>query len=267
LIAREIAKALNSREPKIVNGPEILDKFVGEAEKNIRELFREADEEWDRLGFNSELHVIILDEIDAIAKKRGFIVGDGSGVRDSVVNQLLTKIDGVKERNNVLIIGLTNRIDLLDPAIIRPGRLEVHVRVKEPTRSGREEILYIMMKPMILGNFLSITDAKLFAERISFITAGYTGADLAGLLRSACSFAVNRYHNDNDNKIEIKWNDIELAIKEMKNTKSISKRKIITETIDHHFQRVFKPMKIKYSRKLEDILYDDNNNDNNNNNN
>ena len=255
MIAREIAKALNSREPKIVNGPEILDKFVGEAEKNIRELFREADEEWDRLGFNSELHVIILDEIDAIAKKRGFIVGDGSGVRDSVVNQLLTKIDGVKERNNVLIIGLTNRIDLLDPAIIRPGRLEVHVRVKEPTRSGREEILYIMMKPMILGNFLSITDAKLFAERISFITAGYTGADLAGLLRSACSFAVNRFHNE-DTKIEIKWIDIEEAIKEMRNTKRISKRKIIYETISHQFQRVFKPIKINYTRKLEDILYD-----------
>ena len=127
---------MNSREPKIVNGPEILgiiniiiniiiiitiiiiivviivDKFVGEAEKNIRELFREADEEWDRLNFHSELHVIVFDEIDAIAKKRGFM-GDSSGVRDSVVNQLLTKIDGVKERSNVLIIGLTNRLDLL----------------------------------------------------------------------------------------------------------------------------------------------------------
>lgn len=79
LIAREIAKLLNARTPKVVNGPEILDKYIGEAERNIRELFRDADEEWDRLGYRSDLHVIVLDEFDSIAKRRGVLAGDGSG--------------------------------------------------------------------------------------------------------------------------------------------------------------------------------------------
>ncbi|KAJ1411520.1 ATPase, partial [Ochromonadaceae sp. CCMP2298] len=125
LIAREIARTLNSVEPKIVNGPEIMDKFVGEAERNIRDLFEDAERDWDRYGHASPLHVIIFDEIDAIAKKRGSLDGDGSGVRDSCVNQLLSKIDGIKEANNVLVVGLTNRKDLLDMALLRAGRLEV----------------------------------------------------------------------------------------------------------------------------------------------
>jgi vesicle-fusing ATPase len=76
--------------------------------------------------------VIIFDEIDAIAKKRGSLDGDGSGVRDSCVNQLLSKIDGIKEANNVLVVGLTNRKDLLDMALLRAGRLEVHLEVLAP---------------------------------------------------------------------------------------------------------------------------------------
>ena len=122
MIAREIARILNAREPKVVNGPEIMDKFVGEAERNIRLLFKEAEEEWDAERENSALHVIIFDEFDAIAKKRGMLAGDGSGVRDSCVNQLLSKLDGIAAINNVLVIGLTNRIDLIDPALLRPGR-------------------------------------------------------------------------------------------------------------------------------------------------
>ena len=257
LIAREIAKALNAREPKIVNGPEILDKFVGEAEKNIRELFRDADDEWDRLNYKSELHVIILDEIDAIAKRRGLMTGDGSGVRDSVVNQLLTKIDGVRERNNVLVIGMSNRIDLIDPALIRPGRLEVQIKIENPTRGGRIEILYIMLKPMILGNFIRLDEAKKFATKIAIATAGFTGADLAGVLRSASSFALNRYYGD-DTEIKITWPDIEAGLKEMKKNKKVSKRKIISETLQYHFKRVFNQSKFKNDkyRTLEQILYD-----------
>lgn len=113
LMARQIGNMLNAREPKIVNGPQILDKYVGESEANIRRLFADAEEEEKRLGPNSGLHIIIFDEIDAICKARGS-TGGNSGVHDTVVNQLLAKIDGVEQLNNILVIGMTNRKDMID---------------------------------------------------------------------------------------------------------------------------------------------------------
>jgi len=124
LMARQIGKMLNAKEPKIVNGPEILDKYVGQSEANIRLLFADAEEEEKKLGPNSGLHIIIFDEIDAICKSRGS-VGGGTGVHDTVVNQLLSKIDGVEQLNNILVIGMTNRRDMIDEALLRPGRMEV----------------------------------------------------------------------------------------------------------------------------------------------
>ncbi|KAF3551992.1 hypothetical protein DY000_02003171 [Brassica cretica] len=124
LMARQIGKMLNGKDPKIVNGPEVLSKFVGETEKNVRDLFADAEQDQRTLGDASELHVIIFDEIDAICKSRGS-TRDGTGVHDSIVNQLLTKIDGVEALNNVLLIGMTNRKDLLDEALLRALTLEV----------------------------------------------------------------------------------------------------------------------------------------------
>ena len=91
LIARQIGKALESVEPKIVNGPEILNKFVGASEENIRKLFQDAEKEYKQMGDESQLHIIIFDELDAICKQRGG-KADGTGVGDSVVNQLLSKV-------------------------------------------------------------------------------------------------------------------------------------------------------------------------------
>jgi vesicle-fusing ATPase len=108
LIARKISQALTAKEPKVVNGPEILDKFVGESERKIRDLFADARKDQQELGDESDVHIIIFDEIDAICKARGSS-RDGTGVGDSVVNQLLTQIDGVDSLNNVLVIGMTNR--------------------------------------------------------------------------------------------------------------------------------------------------------------
>ncbi|KDO17569.1 hypothetical protein SPRG_21859, partial [Saprolegnia parasitica CBS 223.65] len=142
LIARQIGKVLNAKEPKVVNGPEILDKFVGESERKIRDLFADARKEQDEVGEDSELHIIIFDEIDAICKARGSS-RDGTGVGDSVVNQLLTQIDGVDSLNNVLVIGMTNRKDMLDEALMRPGRLEVQVEINLPDEHGRGQILSI----------------------------------------------------------------------------------------------------------------------------
>jgi vesicle-fusing ATPase len=153
LIARKIGAVLNAREPKIVNGPEILNKFVGASEENIRNLFKDAEEEQAEMGDDSELHIIIFDELDAICKSRGSS-RDGTGVGDSVVNQLLSKIDGVDSLNNILIIGMTNRKDMMDEALLRPGRFEVHVEIGLPSEHGRLQILNIHTKKMRDNEFL-----------------------------------------------------------------------------------------------------------------
>ena len=116
LLAREICGALGAREPKIVNGPEMMSKYVGDSEQFIRSLFVEAEIEQAEAGDASMLHVIVFDELDAFTRERGSLSGDTSGVRDSVVNQLLAKMDGVDQLENVLIIGLTNRPELIDAA-------------------------------------------------------------------------------------------------------------------------------------------------------
>ena len=147
LIARKLAKFLKAAEPKIVNGPEVLNKYVGQAEENIRNLFADAEKDEKTLGENSPLHVVIFDEIDSICKSRGS-TRDGTGVHDSIVNQLLSKIDGVDSLNNILLIGMTNRKDLIDEALLRPGRLEIHVEISLPDEHGRVEILNIHTKSM-----------------------------------------------------------------------------------------------------------------------
>lgn len=149
LMARQIAKMLHAREPKIINGPEILNKYVGQSEENIRALFRDAELEYKSKGENSQLHIIIFDELDAICKQRG-ARQDNTGVGDSVVNQLLAKMDGVEQLNNILVIGMTNRLDMLDEALLRPGRFEVQLEISLPDLQGRYQILKIHTKTVPL---------------------------------------------------------------------------------------------------------------------
>ena len=142
LIARKIGQVLNTREPQVVNAGEILDKFVGESEANVRRLFEPAEKEYAEEGDDSELHMIIFDEFDAICKQRGSTSG-GTGTLDGVVNMILSKMDGVDELNNILVIGMTNRKDIIDSALLRPGRFEVQIEIGLPTQEGREQILEI----------------------------------------------------------------------------------------------------------------------------
>uniref|UniRef100_A0A8C5C879 Vesicle-fusing ATPase n=1 Tax=Gadus morhua TaxID=8049 RepID=A0A8C5C879_GADMO len=189
LMARQIGNMLNAREPKIVNGPEVLNKYVGESEANIRKLFADAEEEQKRLGANSGLHIIIFDEIDAICKQRGSMAGS-TGVHDTVVNQLLSKIDGVEQLNNILVIGMTNRPDLIDEALLRPGRLEVKMEIGLPDERGRVQILNIHTAKMREFKLLaSDVDVKELAAE----TKNYSGAELEGLVRAAQSSAMNRH--------------------------------------------------------------------------
>ncbi|XP_060951349.1 vesicle-fusing ATPase-like [Limanda limanda] len=189
LMARQIGKMLKAREPKIVNGPEILNKYVGESEANVRKLFADAEEEQKRLGSNSGLHIIILDEIDAICKQRGSMAGS-TGVHDTVVNQLLSKIDGVEQLNNILVIGMTNRPDLIDDALLRPGRLEVKMEIGLPDEKGRSQILHIHTAKMrqyeLLANDVDV-------KELAVETKNFSGAELEGLVRAAQSTAMNRH--------------------------------------------------------------------------
>ncbi|CAL8316829.1 unnamed protein product, partial [Arctogadus glacialis] len=189
LMARQIGKMLNAREPKIVNGPEILNKYVGESEANIRKLFADAEDEQKRLGANSGLHIIIFDELDAICKQRG-TGASSTGVHDTVVNQLLSKIDGVEQLNNILVIGMTNRPDLIDDALMRPGRFEVKMEIGLPDEKGRVQILTIHTNKMKGFGLLSgdVDIPELAAE-----TKNYSGAELEGLVRAAQSTAMNRH--------------------------------------------------------------------------
>ncbi|XP_037025989.1 vesicle-fusing ATPase 1-like isoform X2 [Bradysia coprophila] len=188
LMARQIGTMLNAREPKIVNGPQILDKYVGESEANVRRLFAEAEEEEKRLGPNSGLHIIIFDEIDAICKARGSVAGN-SGVHDTVVNQLLAKIDGVEQLNNILVIGMTNRRDMIDEALMRPGRLEVQMEIGLPNEDGRFQILNIHTRRM--REYKKI-NPDVDCRELAGKTKNFSGAELEGLVRAAQSTAMNR---------------------------------------------------------------------------
>jgi len=188
LMARQIGKMLNAKEPKIVNGPEILDKYVGESEANIRKLFADAEADEAKLGVNSGLHIIIFDEIDAICKKRGSVAGN-TGVNDTVVNQLLSKIDGVDQLNNILVIGMTNRPDMIDEALTRPGRLEVQVEIGLPKENGRVQILNIHTRTMVANGKLA---ADVNLAELASLTKNFSGAEIEGLVRAAQSCALNR---------------------------------------------------------------------------
>ncbi|THH17754.1 hypothetical protein EW146_g3121 [Bondarzewia mesenterica] len=189
LMARQIGKMLNAREPKIVNGPEILNKYVGASEENIRKLFADAEKEYKEKGDESGLHIIIFDELDAVFKQRGS-TNSGTGVGDTVVNQLLSKMDGVDQLNNILIIGMTNRLDMIDEALLRPGRLEVHMEISLPDENGRFQILNIHTTKMRLNG---VMDADVDLAELASLTKNFSGAEINGLVKSATSFAFNRH--------------------------------------------------------------------------
>ncbi|KAF9567388.1 AAA-domain-containing protein [Agrocybe pediades] len=189
LIARQIGKMLNAREPKVVNGPEILSKYVGASEENIRKLFADAEKEYKEKGDESGLHIIIFDELDAIFKQRGS-TNNGTGVGDTVVNQLLSKMDGVDQLNNILIIGMTNRLDMIDEALLRPGRLEVHMEISLPDEHGRHQILNIHTMKMRTNG---VMDDDVDLLELAQLTKNFSGAEIGGLIKSATSFAFNRH--------------------------------------------------------------------------
>ena len=164
-----------------VRGPEVLSKWVGESEKAIRQIFRRARQVAPT--------IIFFDEIDAIAPARG-MRHDTSGVTDRIVNQLLTEMDGIEPLQHVVVIGATNRPDILDPALLRPGRFDRLIYVPPPDKQARLEILKIHTRKMPLADDVDL-------EKIAEKTEGYTGADLEAVCREAAMIAVREAFKKN----------------------------------------------------------------------
>jgi len=156
-----------------VRGPEIFNKYVGESEKAIREIFAKARQ--------TAPCVLFFDEIDAIMGVRGN--SDDTGVSQRIVNQFLAEIDGMKSLQNVLVIGATNRADILDPAVLRPGRFDAVIFVPPPDELARVEIFKVHTKNMPLDKDVNVTT-------LAKMTEGYSGADIEGLCREAAMTAV-----------------------------------------------------------------------------
>ncbi|MEM0091607.1 MAG: CDC48 family AAA ATPase [Saccharolobus sp.] len=207
-----------------VRGPEVLSKWVGESEKAVREIFRKA-----RMYAPS---VIFIDEIDAIAPIRG--ASYDSGVTERIVNQLLAEMDGIENLENVAVVAATNRPDILDPALLRPGRFEKLIYVPPPDKKARIEILKVHTKNIVIAEDVSLED---IAER----TEGYTGADLAALVREAAMRAIRESMRTCINKVDeiCKPNDLECKDKVMKECIKTTGVKVSLR----HFEEAMKKIK------------------------
>ncbi|MHA1580256.1 MAG: CDC48 family AAA ATPase [Candidatus Freyarchaeota archaeon] len=171
-----------------IKGPEFLSKYVGESEKAVRETFRKARQ--------SSPCIVFLDEIDAIAPVRGLGYGD-SHVTERVISQILTEMDGLEELHDVVVVAATNRPDIVDPALLRPGRFDRIIHIPIPDQKARLEIFKIHTANSPLDPEV---DLKELAER----TEGYTGADISSVCNEAVMFAIREYIMDNqiDEKTE-----------------------------------------------------------------
>ncbi|MGA1820456.1 MAG: CDC48 family AAA ATPase [Thermoplasmatota archaeon] len=190
-----------------IQGPEIMNKYYGQTEENLRKKFQEAEEHLPA--------IIFIDEIDSIAPKRDDVKGE---VERRVVAQLLTLMDGLEEKGRLIVIAATNRVDHIDPALRRPGRFDREIEIGVPDRPSRVEILQVHTRNMPL-----FSDVDL--DELSDITHGFVGADLAALSREAAMKALRRYLPDIDlektispnilERIEVRMEDFKEALKEI----------------------------------------------------
>ena len=173
LLAKAVANEAGAHFISI-NGPEIMSKWYGESEKRLRELFKDAE--------TNAPSIIFIDEIDAIAPKREEVTGE---VERRVVSQLLTLMDGLESRGQIVIIAATNRVNAIDPALRRPGRFDREIEIGVPNKKGRKEVLQIHARRMPIEEGVNI-------DHIASITYGFVGADLAALVREAAMHALRR---------------------------------------------------------------------------
>lgn len=160
-----------------VKGPELLTMWFGESEANVRDIFDKAR--------SASPCVLFFDELDSIAKSRGGNVGDAGGAADRVINQILTEMDGMGAKKNVFIIGATNRPDIIDPAILRPGRLDQLIYIPLPDEKSREAILKANLRKSPLARDVDL-------NYMAKVTQGFSGADLTEICQRACKLAIRQ---------------------------------------------------------------------------
>jgi len=207
LIAKAVAHTTESNFISI-KGPELLSKWVGESEKGVREIFRKARQ--------AAPCIIFLDEIDALVPSKSSGSSD-SHVTERVVSQLLTEIDGLEELHDVLVIGATNRLDLIDSALLRPGRFDRMLAVPLPDARGRENIFKIHTRKKPLANEIDFA-------RLVDLTDGFSGAEIEGVCNRAAMSAIRRYINKGEKSvksIKITQEDFENAIEKLRPGKVI----------------------------------------------
>jgi len=207
LIAKAVANEANANFFTL-SGPEIMSKFYGQSEENLRQIFNEATE--------NAPSIIFIDEIDSIAPKREEVHGD---VERRVVAQLLALMDGLKERGKVIVIAATNRANAIDPALRRPGRFDREIEIGIPDKKGRKEILEIHTRGMPLAEDVNL-------DKLADMTHGYSGADLQALCKEAAMRALREILPEIDleseeipgeilNKLEVKEKHFYDAFKSM----------------------------------------------------
>ena len=227
LIARAVATE-SSANFIAIKGPEVMSKWVGESEKKLREVFRKAKQ--------VSPCIIFLDELDALAPTRGG--GSENNVSDRLVDQLLTSMDGLENLEGVIIIGATNRPEIIDPALLRPGRFDRMLLINEPNKDAREKILKIHTKNMPLKK----VNLKKIAEKLT----GYTGADIEGVVREAAILALR----ENEKAKEVTTKHFESAMNEIAPS--------VTEDTVKYYAELGKKLRSRTRRKQkrsEDDLY------------
>jgi len=227
LLAKAVANEANAHFLSI-SGPEIMSKFYGQSEENLREIFKEAEE--------NAPSIIFIDEIDAIAPKRDEVTGE---VERRVVAQLLALMDGLESRGRVIVIGATNRPNALDPALRRPGRFDREIEIGIPDRDARREILSIHTRGVPLADDVDL-------DKLADMTHGYVGADLAALVKEAAMHALRRVLPDIDleqeeipreilEKLVVTWDDFMHAYREMQPS---TMREVLIERPNVHWDDI-----------------------------
>ncbi|WP_050033651.1 CDC48 family AAA ATPase [Halorubrum halophilum] len=227
LIAKAVANEIDANFHTI-SGPEIMSKYYGESEEKLREVFEEASEEAPA--------IIFMDELDSIAPKREEAGGD---VERRVVAQLLSLMDGLEERGEVVVIGATNRVDAIDPALRRGGRFDREIEVGVPDREGRKEILQVHTRNMPLVDEIDLDE---YADN----THGFVGADLESLAKESAMHALRRIRPDLDlesdeidadvlNSIQVTESDFKEA---MKGIEPSALREVFVEVPDVSWEQV-----------------------------
>ncbi|HHF56109.1 MAG TPA: AAA family ATPase [Thermoplasmatales archaeon] len=227
LLAKAVANETNANFYSL-SGPEIMSKYYGESEENLRKVFKEAQE--------NAPSIIFIDEIDSIAPKREEVTGE---VERRIVAQLLALMDGLEERGKVVVIGATNRINAIDPALRRPGRFDREIEIGIPDKKGRREILEIHTRGMPLAKDVDL-------DKLAEMTHGYSGADLAALCKEAAMRALRRILPEIDleaeeipaeilEKLEVTEKDFYDAFKSMSPS---ALREVVIETPNVHWDDI-----------------------------